>query len=121
MGGPPGRACTRIPNLVLAADYVRTHTDLATMEGANEAARRAVNAILDAIRLDGARRCEVWPLREPPALRPARALRSATAGGSSPIRAPVADPLRLGPTYRLAGALRDARFLRFGRAAYGRR
>ena len=41
----------RIPNLVLAADYVRTYTDLATMEGANEAARRAVNAILDATRL----------------------------------------------------------------------
>ena len=39
-------AVTRIPNLFLAADYVRTHTDLATMEGANEAARRAVNGIL---------------------------------------------------------------------------
>ena len=39
---------TRIPNLFLASDYVRTHTDLATMEGANEAARRAVNGILDA-------------------------------------------------------------------------
>ena len=47
--GPTGRTPRlRIPNLVLAADYVRTHTDLATMEGANEAARRAVNAILDA-------------------------------------------------------------------------
>jgi uncharacterized protein with NAD-binding domain and iron-sulfur cluster len=66
-------AATRIPNLMLAADYVRTHTDLATMEGANEAARRAVNAILDAT--DSlAPRCAVWPLREPPALRPARAL-----------------------------------------------
>ena len=41
-------AATRIPNLFLAADFVRTHTDLATMEGANEAARRAVNGILDA-------------------------------------------------------------------------
>ena len=30
----------RIPNLMLASDYVRTFTDLATMEGANEAARR---------------------------------------------------------------------------------
>ena len=40
-------ATTRIPNLLLAADYVRTNTDLATMEGANEAARQAVNAILD--------------------------------------------------------------------------
>ena len=41
-------AVTRIPNLFLASDYVRTHTDLATMEGANEAARRAVNGILAA-------------------------------------------------------------------------
>lgn len=39
-------AATGIPNLYLASDYVRTKTDLATMEGANEAARRAVNAIL---------------------------------------------------------------------------
>ena len=36
-----------IPNLFFAADYVRTHTDLATMEGANEAARRAVNNIIE--------------------------------------------------------------------------
>ena len=33
-------------NAHLASDYVRTTTDLATMEGANEAARRAVNEIL---------------------------------------------------------------------------
>jgi hypothetical protein len=33
-------AVTRIPNLFLASDYVRTHTDLATMEAANEAAPR---------------------------------------------------------------------------------
>ena len=41
-------AVTRIPNFFLAADFVRTYTDLATMEAANEAARRAVNGILDA-------------------------------------------------------------------------
>lgn len=41
-------AHTLIPNLFLAADYVRTNTQLATMEGANEAARRAVNCIIDA-------------------------------------------------------------------------
>ena len=64
-------AATRVPNLVLASDYVRTHTDLATMEGANEAARRAVNAILDA---DGsaAQRCTVFRLREPALFAPAR-------------------------------------------------
>jgi uncharacterized protein with NAD-binding domain and iron-sulfur cluster len=64
-------AATRIPNLFLASDYVRTFTDLATMEAANEAARRAVNAILDA-RGSSARRCEVWPLAEPRAFAAAR-------------------------------------------------
>jgi geranylgeranyl pyrophosphate synthase/uncharacterized protein with NAD-binding domain and iron-sulfur cluster len=65
-------AITGIPNLFLASDYVRTHTDLATMEAANEAARRAVNGILDAEGVAGSR-CEVWPLREPAALEPWRA------------------------------------------------
>ena len=37
---------TELPNLFLASDYVRTNSDLACMESANEAARRAVNAIL---------------------------------------------------------------------------
>jgi len=57
-------ATTHIPNLFLASDYVRTNTDLATMEGANEAARRAVNCLLDQ---DNSieERCEVWPLTEP--------------------------------------------------------
>jgi geranylgeranyl pyrophosphate synthase/uncharacterized protein with NAD-binding domain and iron-sulfur cluster len=57
-------ATTAIPNLFLASDYVRTHTDLATMEAANEAARRAVNGLLDAVKFDGSR-CELWPLHEP--------------------------------------------------------
>lgn len=59
----PG-ASVEIPNLFLAADYVQTHTDLATMEGANEAARRAVNALLDE---DGskAEKAKVWKLKEP--------------------------------------------------------
>jgi geranylgeranyl pyrophosphate synthase/uncharacterized protein with NAD-binding domain and iron-sulfur cluster len=57
-------ATTAIPNLFLASDYVRTHTDLATMEGANEAARRAVNGLLNAVKFDGPR-CDVWPLHEP--------------------------------------------------------
>ena len=57
-------AITAIPNLFLASDYVRTSTDLATMEGANEAARRAVNGLLDAVKFAGSR-CETWPLQEP--------------------------------------------------------
>ncbi len=64
-------AVTAIPNLFLAADYVRTHTDLATMEAANEAARRAVNGILDHSG-SGATRCRVWALHEPEILQPWR-------------------------------------------------
>lgn len=61
-----------IPNLFLASDYVRTNTDLATMEGANEAARRAVNALL---KEDGssAQPCRIWPLTEPWLFAPLRA------------------------------------------------
>ena len=73
MGDRPD-AVTAIPNLFLASDYVRTYTDLATMEGANEAARRAVNGILDAHAARRARRCDVWRLHEPAAFAPRRAL-----------------------------------------------
>ena len=64
-------AATAIPNFVLASDYVRTYTDLATMEGANEAARRAVNAILERSGSDRPR-CRIWNLHEPDALAPFR-------------------------------------------------
>ncbi len=57
-------AHTRIPNLFLAADYIRTNTQLATMEAANEAARRAVNAIIIASGAD-APLCKIWKLQEP--------------------------------------------------------
>ncbi|MFE4973647.1 FAD-dependent oxidoreductase [Kitasatospora sp. NPDC056651] len=62
-------AATAVGNFFLAGDYVRTDVDLATMEGANESARRAVNALLDA---DGspAARCRIWDLFRPPELEP---------------------------------------------------
>jgi len=66
-------ATTKVDNLFLASDYVRTHSDLATMEGANEAARRAVNAIIKRSG-SGAEPCDVWPLREPALFAPARAV-----------------------------------------------
>jgi uncharacterized protein with NAD-binding domain and iron-sulfur cluster len=71
----PEAELPEVENLFLASDYVRTFTDLATMEGANEAARRAVNAILDASGSD-ADRCDVWPLSEPGGL-PFQAARAA--------------------------------------------
>jgi len=52
-------AKTKISNLFLASDYVKTETDLACMEGANEAARRAVNALLLVSGVQE-RPCEVW-------------------------------------------------------------
>lgn len=57
-------AYTDVENFFLAADYVKTNTDLATMEGANEAARRAVNAIIDASKACKPY-CELWNLHEP--------------------------------------------------------
>lgn len=57
-------AITEIPNFFLASDYVKTYTDLATMEGANEAARRAVNGILDRSG-SAAKRAAIWAFQEP--------------------------------------------------------
>ena len=64
-------AYCNIPNLFFASDYVRTHTDLATMEGANEAARRAVNVIIERSGSTAAK-CEIWNLHEPWLLWPFR-------------------------------------------------
>lgn len=64
-------AYCNIPNLFFASDYVRTHTDLATMEGANEAARRAVNTILERSG-SKAKKCSIWNLHEPWLLAPLR-------------------------------------------------
>lgn len=58
-------------NMVLASDYVRTFTDVACMEAANEAARRAVNGLLE---LFGSRAppCRLWQLHEPSLFAPFR-------------------------------------------------
>jgi uncharacterized protein with NAD-binding domain and iron-sulfur cluster len=93
-------AATRVPNLLLAADYVRTYTDLATMEAANEAARRAVNAILDATG-SSANRCGVWPLREPAPLRPLRLLDRALYR----LRRPPVVPLHVSASGEISTSL----------------
>jgi 15-cis-phytoene desaturase len=61
-------ASTALPNFFLASDYVRTNTDLACMEAANEAARRAVNGILKQARAPA--NVSVWPLAEPSIFQP---------------------------------------------------
>lgn len=89
-------AGTDIENLVLAADYVRTNTDLASMEGANEAARRATNAILSRSGIF-ARPCEVWNLEEPRIFEP---LKSQDAVG---YRLGLPHPGRVGTPLWRAG------------------
>jgi uncharacterized protein with NAD-binding domain and iron-sulfur cluster len=60
---------TKIPNLFLAGDYVQTNVDLATMEGANESGRAAVNALLDA---SGSKAppVQMYKLYRPPEMEP---------------------------------------------------
>jgi 15-cis-phytoene desaturase len=70
------QADTAIENFLLAADYVQTNADLACMDSANEAARRAVNAILDRTG-SSAVRCEIWDMDMPDIFAPLRALDSA--------------------------------------------
>ena len=59
------RPHTGVPNLFLAGDYVQTNVDLATMEGANESGRAAVNALLDASGSSAAR-VPMFTLYRPP-------------------------------------------------------
>jgi 15-cis-phytoene desaturase len=66
-------AHTEIANLFLASDYVRTYTDLATMEAANEAARRATNAIVAVSGVD-APPCGLWKFDIPPCVEAAQVL-----------------------------------------------
>jgi uncharacterized protein with NAD-binding domain and iron-sulfur cluster len=65
-------AATAIPNLFLAADYVRVNVDTACMEGANDAGRRAANAIL-ATADSSAGPAAVYDLYRPPEWEPFRA------------------------------------------------
>jgi 15-cis-phytoene desaturase len=62
-------AQVELPNLFVASDYVRTFTDIACMESANEAARRAVNCLLAASG-SKAPAAQLWPLEEPGFLKP---------------------------------------------------
>ena len=65
------QASTAIPNLFLASDYVQTNIDLATMEGANESARAAVTALMEAAG-SKASPPRMYRLFEPPEFEPAK-------------------------------------------------
>ena len=62
-------AQVELENFFVASDYVRTYTDIACMEAANEAARRAVNCLLLACG-SSAPPAQLWPLDEPVFLKP---------------------------------------------------
>ncbi|MFB6284336.1 MAG: oleate hydratase [Halobacteria archaeon] len=62
-----------IDNFYVAGDYVKTNSDLATMESANESARRAVNALLNDTDVR-AERCRIWDLPEPRMFEPLKKL-----------------------------------------------
>jgi hypothetical protein len=71
------RAKTGIGNFFVASDYVRNNTDLATMEGANESARQAVNELLndfESKKNEKLARCTIFEFDEPPILAPLRAI-----------------------------------------------
>lgn len=63
------QAQVELENFFVASDYVRTYTDIACMEAANEAARRAVNCLLVAA-ASSASPAQLWPLEEPAFLKP---------------------------------------------------
>ncbi|WP_049919961.1 hydroxysqualene dehydroxylase [Halobiforma nitratireducens] len=65
---PP--ADVAVPNLTLASDYVRTNSDLASMESANEAGRRAANAVLERHARRSYVPADIWDLEEPTAFEP---------------------------------------------------
>ena len=62
-------AQVELKNFFVASDYVKTYTDLACMEAANEAARRAVNCLLVAAGSSAAP-ARLWPLEEPAFFKP---------------------------------------------------
>jgi hypothetical protein len=84
----PGNV-TPAPNLFLASDYVRTDTNLATMEAANESARHAVQIILGASGVGGT--CPAWTLPDPfkPELAPLRKLDCLRYGHGLPWARPM--------------------------------
>jgi uncharacterized protein with NAD-binding domain and iron-sulfur cluster len=109
-------AKTKLSNLFIAGDFPQTFTDFASMEAANEAARRAVNELFAAA--DHHHRCPVRPLEDPnvwwfafPQRLAQRidlhlykfGLRRRGLRLRAPFRLPIAAWIVLGPVARLTG------------------
>ena len=65
-------ATTKLSNLFVAGDYIRTDIDLATMEGANESGRKAVAGLLEASG-SKAKPPQMYSLYDPPEFEGAKA------------------------------------------------
>jgi uncharacterized protein with NAD-binding domain and iron-sulfur cluster len=74
---------TKIPNLFVAGDFVQTNIDLATMEGANESGRAAVNALLDSSG-SNAPRVSMYRLYVPPEFAAEKAVDAELYGAGQP-------------------------------------
>jgi len=87
------RAGTEVPNLFLAADYVQTDIDLATMEGGNEAGRSAVNALLETSG-SNAEPVRMFKLYQPPEFEPLKRIDAELyrAGRPNALDRPYARP-----------------------------
>lgn len=88
-------AQTAIANLTVAGDYVMTYTNLATMEAANEAGRRAANAILDAAGAAPGDRAGIWPFQEPHFFHFWKWLDEATYDKDNPGKPPICEALEV--------------------------
>lgn len=86
-------AVTKVPNLLLAGDYVRTDVNLATMEGANESGRAAANGVLEASGSDQPR-VDLHSLYQPPELKPFWALDDQRYELGLPNQFDVIDPVQ---------------------------
>jgi uncharacterized protein with NAD-binding domain and iron-sulfur cluster len=87
---------TRIPNLFLAGEWVRTNINVTTMDGANQGGRQAANALLDAAG-SAAPRAQLWQLEVPPEYEPVRALDRVLYAQGRPN---AFDPDRMAPPKR---------------------
>ncbi|MBS3759892.1 MAG: hypothetical protein V5A26_10365 [Halodesulfurarchaeum sp.] len=81
-----------IENLTLASDYVRTNSDLASMESANEAGRRAANAFIQ--KQGMGRPAQIWELEEPDLFEPFKLQESIRYRLGLPHPAEVSQSLR---------------------------
>jgi uncharacterized protein with NAD-binding domain and iron-sulfur cluster len=84
---------TKIPNLFLAGEWVKTNICVTTMDGANQGGRQAANGVLAASG-SSATPAELWPLYAPPEFEPVRELDAQLYAAGQPN---MFDPDRVAP------------------------